>query len=252
MKRSRWAVCFALAGTLIVAVAVCAQDAPGASDEVAAELAAVAAWEAAPEYAAATPNPATRGVQDTVYFSNFDSDDGGLVGTIDWEWGTSYSWTGVGCYNTSYHQPPAPYSGAGMWGTILNTCYTDQGNNAGYATCVNTNPSDDSILTLTVDLTNYTAATLSWYEWYDLFSGFDWGELRINGAQAFVDCRSSYIAPTSWVLRTVDLASYLGGVATIEWHMMSSTVVNYAGWYLDDVLVEGTPVPVELQSLSID
>ena len=34
--------------------------------------------------------------------------------------------------------------------------------------------------------------------------------------------------------------------------MLSSTVVNYAGWYIDDVLVDGTPVPVELQALTVD
>lgn len=52
--------------------------------------------------------------------------------------------------------------------------------------------------------------------------------------------------------RTIDLTPYVGGVATIAFHMMASTVVDKSGWYLDDVEVTGTPVPVELQSLSIE
>jgi hypothetical protein len=54
------------------------------------------------------------------------------------------------------------------------------------------------------------------------------------------------------VLQTLDLTPYVGGAVTIEWHFMSSTVVNYAGWYIDDVLVDGTLVPVELQSITVE
>jgi hypothetical protein len=243
-------LCLALVGALLVAAAVAAQDVPGDPAEVAAELAAAAAWQAAPVFAPAVPASPLRTPEATVFFSDFNTDNGGLIGTLDWEWGATFAWTGTGCGGGT--PPTAPYSGAGMWGTVLNTCYNNLGNNTGYSGCANSNPGDDSILTLSVDLTNYTAATLSWYEWYDLFSAWDWGELRINGAQAFVDCRSSYVAPTAWVLRTVDLAPYVGGVATIEWHMMASTVVNYSGWYIDDVLVDGTPVPVELQAFSVE
>lgn len=174
---------------------------------------------------------------------------------LDWEWSTSYSWVGDNCYNTSYHNPAGPFSGNGMWGTIINNCYSDLGNNQGSGSggsCTNTNPSDDSILTLTVDLTGYTAATLSWYEWFDVNSYFDWGEIRINNTSALVYCSSSYVAPTVWVQQSLDLTPFVGAVATIEWHMMASAVVNYSGWYIDDVLVDGTPVPVELQSLSIE
>ena len=33
-----------------------------------------------------------------------------------------------------------------MWGTVVNCCYNNIGNNTGYDTCINCNPSDDSIL----------------------------------------------------------------------------------------------------------
>jgi hypothetical protein len=239
---------------LMLAGWVPAQDAAGVQDEVAAELAAVAAWEASPVYGNA-PTAVTKHEPDvTVFFSNFDSDNGGLTGTLDWAWGISYAWNGVGCYNTSYSQPPGPYSGRGMWATVLDTCYNNLGNNQGAAsgTCNNTNPADDSILSLTVDLTGYTDATVTWYEWLDVFSYFDWTEVRVNGTSVSTYCPSSYVGATAWVQQLVDLTPWVGGVVTVEWHFMASSVVNYAGWYIDDVLVDGTPVPVELQTFTID
>lgn len=240
-----------VAAVLLMTSAAIAQD---SGDDVAAEIAALAAWEASPVYAPLS-TPPLREPEAIVYFSDFEADDGGLTGSLDWEWSTSYAFVGGSCSGTSHVPPPAPYSGSGMWGTVINDCYSNLGNNQGSASgggCTNTNPADDSILTLTVDLTNYTDAVLSWYEWFDVFSYFDWAEVRVNGGSALIYCSPSYIAPSSWVLQTIDLTPYVGGVVTVEWHFMSSTVINYAGWYLDDVLVDGTLVPVELQTIEIE
>ncbi|MBN1136126.1 MAG: hypothetical protein JXM73_06055, partial [Anaerolineae bacterium] len=156
--------------------------------------------------------------------------------TLDWQWGT-YAWVGGGCYGTSHVQPPTAYSGTDMWGTVLNTCYSDLGNNAN--SCANVNPNDDSILSITLDLTYATGnVELSWWEWYDLFGSFDWAEVRANGDVVWQNCES-HVAPTAWEQQTVDLTAYAGGPVTIEFHMMASTVVNYAGWYIDDVMVTG-------------
>ncbi len=254
MKASKLNVGILLVAAMLMTGAILAQEPVGAPDEVAAELAAAAAWEASPVYGAPGATGMMHSPEATVFFTDFEADNGGLTGSRDWEWGTSYLWNGVGCYNTSYHQPPAPYSGVGMWATVLNTCYNNLGNNQGYGsgTCTNTNPSDDSVLSLTVDLSAYTDATVSWYEWLDVFSYFDWTEVRVNNTSVSTYCPSGYVAPTAWVPRSVDLTPWVGGVVTVEWHFMASTVVNYAGWYIDDVLVDGTPVPVELQSFTID
>ena len=231
---------------LVAAVAV-GQE-PGG--EVAAELAAQAALEASPVYATLPATP-PRQPEAIVFFSNFDTDNGGLTGSLDWEWGATYAWSGASCDSSNY-PPPAAYSGTGMWGTVLNDCYNNLGNNAGYASCANSNPTDDSILTLVVDLTNYTDAALSFYEWYDLFSNWDWAEVYANGTPVIQHCESSHTIPTAWVQKTADLTPYVGGVVTIEFHMMASTVVNHAGWYIDDLMIDGTMIPVELQSLSVD
>lgn len=174
-----------------------------------------------------------------VYFSDFEADDGGLVGTLDWEWG-DYAWVGGNCYNTNNVPPPAAYSGNRMWGTVLNDCYTDLANNSGYNTCVNGDPSDDSILSFDVDLTGYSDGTLEFYEWLDLFMDFDWGEIYANGTVVFQHCGTGYTPPSAWQLQSIDLTAFAGGLVTIEFHMMASSVVNYAGWYIDDVRVTTT------------
>lgn len=243
------------AGLLLLAP-LCAAPVAGQQvppDPVAAERAAASAWEAAPRYAPPVAT-AVRAPNATVYSSSFDADNGGLTATRDWEWGAAYGWTGANCTGTSA-PPPAARSGTGMWGTVLNGCYHNLGNNSGSGSggsCSNTNPADDSVLTLTVDLTGYSAATLTYWEWFDVFSYFDWAEVRVNGVSAFLHCETGYTAPTAWVQRNVSLTPYVGGPVTIAWHMMSSTVVDRAGWYVDDVLVDATPVPVELQSFTAE
>lgn len=184
------------------------------------------------------------GVRDDILFEDFESDDGGLLGTLDWEWGM-FAWVGGSCSSSNY-PPPSAYSGTGMWGTVLNDCYQDLGNNSGYDTCVNGNTADDSILSFQVDLTGYGDASMSFYEWFDLFLAWDWSEVYVNGNVVLQHCGGSFVIPTAWVQQVIDLTPYTGGVATIEFHMMASTVVNHAGWYIDDLHITtagSTPEP---------
>ena len=237
----------------VVAVAVVslawAQD-EGFTAAEQAEIAAAATAAPAPGVIGdPVPHPdAWDAPEATIFFSDFEADNGGLVGSLDWEWGT-YAWAGT-C-GTSY-PPAAAYSGSNMWGTVLNECYNNLGNNGGYSTCVSTDPTDDSIVTLTVDLTGYTDAQLSWWEWLDVYMNFDWAEVYVNGDVVFQHCGTGYVIPTAWVQQVVDLTPYVGGLAIVEFHMLSSTVVERAGWYIDDLEVSGTPVPVELQSLTVE
>ncbi|OGL41723.1 MAG: hypothetical protein A2161_02550 [Candidatus Schekmanbacteria bacterium RBG_13_48_7] len=76
---------------------------------------------------------------------------------------------------------------------------------------------------------------MSWWEWFDLFTEFDWAEIYVNDIVVFQHCESGYTAPTAWVKQTIDLRPYTGGLANIEFHMMATTVVNYSGWYIDDL-----------------
>jgi PKD repeat protein len=211
-------------------------------DPVRAELQADAAYRENPPVYVDTVVPQGRPAEtpdDVLYFWDFEGDDGGFTSTLDWEWGT-YSWVGGGGCSASAAPPASAYSGTDMWGTVLNTCYNGLGNNDGYDTCVNGNPADDSVLSFDVDLSNVSStAELVWWEWFDLFLDWDWGEVYVNDDVVFQHCGGGYIPPTAWVSQTVDLSSYLGGVVTIKFHMMASSVVNYAGWWIDDVMITG-------------
>jgi subtilisin family serine protease len=154
-------------------------------------------------------------------FYDFEADDGGFVGTVDWEWGTNYNWNGGACDGNNY-PPPGAFSGVGMWATVLNDCHANTGT--------------FSILSFEADLTSQSSAILKWWDWYDVFETFDYGEVYVNNTLVY-DRASSYIIPTAWEQHQVDLTPFLGGVVDIEFRMFATTVVNRAGWYIDDVLV---------------
>jgi hypothetical protein len=77
---------------------------------------------------------------------------------------------------------------------------------------------------------------LQWWDWYDVFETFDHGEVYVNDTLVY-DRATSYIIPTAWEQHQVDLTPFVGGTADIEFRMFASTVVERAGWYIDDVLV---------------
>jgi uncharacterized membrane protein len=155
-------------------------------------------------------------------FYDFEADDGGFVGTEDWEWGTDYNWTAAGCDGTTNFPPPGAFSGVGMWATHLNGCYGNTGT--------------FHILSFSADLTGQSSAILQWWDWYDVFETFDFGEVRANGDLVY-DRATSYDPSTEWEQHQVDLTPYAGGMVDIEFRMFATTVVNRAGWYIDDVLV---------------
>jgi hypothetical protein len=207
--------------------------------EVEAELQAEAT-DPRLENSSATPKEPTALIGEVIYFSNFEADNGGMIPSRDWTWGV-YAWNGASCDSANY-PPPSAFSGTHMWGTRLNDCYQNLGNNSGYGTCSNTNPADDSILTLSIDLTNYGNASLSWWEWYDLFSQWDWAEVYANGTPILQHCEPTFVQPTTWVQQVIDLTPYAGGMLTLEFHMLASTVVNHAGWFIDNLAITGTPL----------
>lgn len=168
----------------------------------------------------------------TFYFSDFESDNGGWVPTAtwdpvgDWEWSNTYN---VGCYVGGEQPPPAAYSGTGLWGTVLCDDYTNSGG--------------ETLLSQTFSFTGLTDVHLSFYEWSDLFGSWDYGEVLVNGVQEYyVDTYPG----SSWDFVDLNLGAY-DNMASVEivFSMHASTVVEYAGWYLDDVRISytgsGTP-----------
>jgi hypothetical protein len=170
---------------------------------------------------------------------NFDGDCNGLAGSLDWQCG-ALSFSPSGRCESDAVPPSAAHSGTGVWATNVNDCYSGM-DNASSGSCTNSDTTDDSILKFNVSIpSGWTTATLTYWAWEDMWTNFDWGEIRIDSTTvASQFCASSYTAPTAWVQRTVDLSSYAGQTIEIAFHFVATSVVNYAGWYIDDLSVTG-------------
>ncbi len=161
-----------------------------------------------------------------VYFNDFESGPGGLVvsGYQNWEHGViGGPWANVICEGTSV-PPTGAASGTQGWGTVLNDCYQ----NSGAA----------SIVGLTVDLSDptFTSASLQYQSYYEVFTNFDYIYIEVNGTQVYLN--NSTANSQGWLSEGVDLTQFLGNPAVnITFHMWATTVVNRAGWYIDDVTV---------------
>jgi hypothetical protein len=163
-------------------------------------------------------------------FDDFEQNDGGWVPTAswdpvgDWEWSDSYDVDSfVYAYTGNNVNPPqSAYSGTGMWGTKIHTNYTNSG---GF-----------NMLSKTFNLTGIPNPEIRWWSWENVFGSFDYCQLRVN--DTIVWGPSWDYTNTQWQERVVSLADYAGqNDVVITFEMYASTVVNYAGWYIDDVYV---------------
>jgi hypothetical protein len=171
---------------------------------------------------------------------DFEANCGGLKAVGDWECG-QLAFKNTTCSFNKQTPPLGGHSGNGVWGTVLNDCHNNSGNAGGpNDECINTTPNDDSVLKFQVTIpAGWTSATLTYWEWNDMFTKFDFGEVRVNGVVAKAVC-DPYVKPTAWTKQTLDLSAYAGTTIEIGFHFVSTAAVNYAGWYLDDIGVSGS------------
>jgi hypothetical protein len=173
-----------------------------------------------------------------IYSSDFEADDGGWDATADWDPVGDWEWGDyrIDDYVGGYNPPPAPYSGSKLWGTVLHGDYTNSGGS--------------SFLSQTFDLTGYTDVEMSFANWAEVFYSFDTAELYINGDLVYE--RDTDAAPTDWEIITIDMSAYdnMAGVEVV-FELYATTVVERAGWYIDDVMITGVPAPGALAVLGL-
>lgn len=159
------------------------------------------------------------------YFTDFETDNGGWVGSGygDWEWTNAYTLTGYTDNDTSVGTPPtAPYSGTGLWGTKV---LADYSNSAAW-----------SYLRQTFDLTGYESPVLKFWHYMNGYNTYDYGLIKVNGTTVWGSSAAAVFMP--WQELTVSLSAYTGLTSveiSFEWY--ATSVVSYAGWYLDDIYV---------------
>ena len=154
-----------------------------------------------------------------VYTSGFEGTNGGWIesGFGDWERGP-IAFTDSGCSTAGTAGPAGANGGSEAWGTVLNTCYT--------------NSNADNILSQTFDLTGYDSASFTGHQWRHVFETFDYAIFSANGTQLY---RTPDSLQEDWTQQTVDLTPWVGGTVTLQFLLHATTVVNRAGWYLDDM-----------------
>jgi hypothetical protein len=185
---------------------------------------------------------------------DFEGDDGGWIASSgwsdplgDWEHSSNYN---VADWNPTYIDdycipPPSAHSGTGMWGTRMNTNYSNSG---GF-----------NYLTKTFNLAGLGVNQLRFWSWESIYGDWDYVQVSVNGNLVWGP--SWDYAATQWRERVIDLSAYIGyPEVTIQFQMYATTVINYAGWYIDDVrIVEAEPlmrtstlpqVPLALKGLS--
>ncbi|MBW6516667.1 MAG: carboxypeptidase regulatory-like domain-containing protein, partial [Candidatus Cloacimonetes bacterium] len=162
-------------------------------------------------------------------FFDFEMDDGDWIPTAtwgttdgDWEWTNTYDVTNFVAVEspTSTFPPTTAHSGTGLWGTVI---YSNHTNSGGF-----------SYLTQTFDFSAFNDAELRFWSWNNSFGNWDYGQVSVNGTIVW---GPDYNVP-SWQEIVIDLSAYDGmSEVTIRFEHYATTVVAYAGWYIDDVYI---------------
>jgi len=142
----------------------------------------------------------------------------------------------LGTPSSEDYGPVAAASGQNVWGTVLDDRYPDY--------------SDASLRTPPIDLTGMEAATLVYTEFRDVEAPeggdmYDMVQINIlsasnpDGETLADELRSTAGSLRGWVSRWVKLPEeVLGEKIIIEFRFISDDLLNdYAGWYIDDVMV---------------
>ncbi|MCK4359933.1 MAG: carboxypeptidase regulatory-like domain-containing protein, partial [Candidatus Cloacimonetes bacterium] len=162
---------------------------------------------------------------------DFEADDGGFVGTGEWQWGIPTS------------GPGNAHSGVKLWATNLSGNYM---NNANY--------------TLDSPETEIVDPIFAFWHYYDIESYYDGGNIKIStdggatwtliypeggypedaasSANAGIPGEPCYSGNSGgWVLAVFDVSAYVGEIVYFRWHFGSDSSVQYPGWYIDDVRI---------------
>jgi hypothetical protein len=169
-----------------------------------------------------------------VYFSDFESDGGGFVGTGDWERGTPIGVVGSDLGGFGGAEPTGGFSGDFVWGTVIGGLHS---------------ASTVSSLSITIDATGFTGLALNFQEWLESGGNtFDTAQVFANGS--LISLRDG--GPTNgWRAVSFDLSNFDNSIFDLEFRFTTTTVVERVGWYIDDVGVTGVPAPSALALLGL-
>ncbi|MGB9878828.1 MAG: choice-of-anchor J domain-containing protein, partial [Candidatus Pelagibacter ubique] len=133
------------------------------------------------------------------------------------------SWVKTGCWQIG-HPTSGPYNGYDSYdcaGTNLSGNYPD------YA--------DDWLISPQITLPSGNI-TLSFWEWYQIEEGYDYGYVLISTDGGYNWNELSYRTGYSdWTRTTINLSAYAGQTIKLAFRLTSDCCYNYAGWYVDNI-----------------
>jgi len=167
-------------------------------------------------------------------FESFETDNAGWVGESIWEWGEPTS------------GPGGAYDGLRVWATVLGGQYPDN--------------ADASLFTIPYVVED-PDAVLTYYQWYDIESGWDGGNLSISvdGGSTWnllypeggypddsivgLDGEPGFTGSSDWVQAIFPVGEYVDQIVLFRYRFGTDGSVTADGWYLDAFVVSGaTPV----------
>jgi len=160
---------------------------------------------------------------------DFEQNDGGWVPSSNWtnplgdfQWTNTYNVSNyvTGQYPNSEFPPQTAHSGTGLWGTVLYAPYSLSG---GY-----------SYLTKEVSFAGITNPQMRFWSWNNSFGNWDYGQVAVNGNIVWGPAWDTN--PVEWEEVVIDISAFANlANVTIQFQHFATTVVSYAGWYIDDV-----------------
>lgn len=185
------------------------------------------------------------------YFTDFESNDGGLIGTGSWQWGPPFA------------GPDKAFSDSLCWGTDLSGNYG--------------NLVDIYLESPPIELTNATFPELSFMQWFQFEADgsvvFDGGNVKVSvdggpfeiiepfwdydgtiqGEENVLSDEpvfSGFDNGNFWHVKRFSLEKSIGKTIVIRFHVGSDANINYPGWYIDDLIIkESSTVDVGIWSI---
>jgi hypothetical protein len=164
-------------------------------------------------------------------FFDFEDDDGGWTPWAtwdpvgDWEWTDSYDVNDFVPGGYTCEPPDVAHSGDGLWGTVINGPYTNSGG--------------ETYISQTFDFSGFAGTEMRFWYWSDLFGSWDYAKLYVNGVELWY--MDDYHPGCSWQEAVIDLSAWDGqSNVNVTFEVHASTVVNYAGLYIDDFEISDT------------
>ncbi|MCG2825047.1 MAG: clostripain-related cysteine peptidase, partial [Thermoplasmatales archaeon] len=110
------------------------------------------------------------------------------------------------------------------------------------------NNMNESLTSGIIDLSNSSTAVLTFWHKYSLESAYDYGYVEISmdgGSSWSATLKSCTGTQSTWVKVEVDISTYTGGSnVKIRFRLKSDTTTVSSGWYIDDICINKTTLPV--------